>query len=211
MERERMPKIQTPSARARRWLVAGALCALLIPSTACIGIQRNEAREFIPFPPPTLAGAEMSSLEFDVEVTETGFPASEALRDSTRGRVMMLYDRYLRDTNRVTIGGENANQVRITVLDEGGSTFAKTMEVISGFTLCLFPSWMTHHYTTQVDLTDASGRSIASRTYEHKLVSFVQTLTIFAMPWSGRTLRYDQMWEDVMKDAAVWTVESLNR
>ena len=74
-------------------------------------------------------------------------------------------------------------------------------------TVYLVPSWTTHRYTTTVQLFDPTGRKLGTRRYEHQLRLVQQLFLVFGMPFSGLQRSYDEMWNEVMRDAAVWTVE----
>ena len=45
----------------------------------------------------------------------------------------------------------------------------------------------------------------------HQITYLIQQLFMaFGMPFAGLQSRYDRMWEEVMRDASVWTVETLS-
>ena len=101
--------------------------------------------------------------------------------------------------------------MRIHVVDQGSPGTTLIPAILTGLTLYVIPSWSTQNYTTSVELQDDAGNPIASKTYEHRLRMVQQLFLAFGMPFAGVERRYDQMWDAVLKDAAVWTVETLAR
>ncbi len=205
------PRSTTSRSRRARWALWLPMWAVLLQPIGCIGVQSNDARQFTPFPPATIAGSEKVDVGVQVVVEVSGTPASAGVRANTQGKVQGLYMRYLRETNRASVTGRADYEARVRVKDQGGSFGARMAAVLTGLTLYVIPSWLTHEYTTTIELHDlATGRSVAAKTYKHELTFVQQLFTVFAMPFSGIEKRYDEMWEAVMKDAAVWTVESLS-
>jgi len=136
--------------------------------------------------------------------TPGGVESGEAIVDP-------VDERSSSETNRVSIGSEVAYQATVSVVDQGGSSGALVAAFLTGLTLYVIPSWVTHEYTTTINLRDVAGNEIASKTYQHELMMIQQLFMIFGMPFADVETRRDQMWEAVMKDAAVWTVETLSR
>jgi hypothetical protein len=184
-------------------------------------VQSNDARRFDDFPPRALGGASAGSAanggspsRYDVTVAvfpqPRGAAAASSLRGSTVGVVRNAYAHWLERTGRARLRDEAPYRVQILVDDRGGGGFSVFAGFVTVLTLYAIPSWATHDYRTTVRIVDAQGRVLGKKTWQHSLSVVQHLLMGFAMPFAGIQSSYDRMWNAVMRDAAVWTVETLS-
>lgn len=184
--------------------------ALVLSSAGCIGTQSNDTRTFDRFPPESITGEERFALQLQVSADAAGVAADNQLRANLSEDVRSAYVFHLNQTKRFRSAGEEpAYTASVQVFDQGGDNASLAGAFITIVTLYLIPSWTTHHYTTTVELTDPSGRKLGSKRYEHRLRLVQQLFLVFGMPFSSLQRSYDEMWNEVMRDAAVWTVEAI--
>ena len=200
--------MSSPSVRVALHL---ALALLLVASSGCIGVQSNPARQFTSFPPTEITGgAKRYGVHVKVDASSTGVAAANSVRSNLTGDVLEAYIEHLNATGRFETPGPGAYTAKVMVIDEGSNFGALAAAFLTGLTLYVIPSWSTHSYTTTVKLTDPSGREFATKTYKHQLTLVQQLFLVFGMPFAGLDRRYDEMWDAVMADAAVWTIEKLD-
>jgi hypothetical protein len=196
--------------RPLRGLV-GLLALLLVHSLGCIGLQSNDARSFPRFPPEAIAGSERFELAVSVGANAVGVSADRAVRASLLDDVRSAYNFHLNQTGRIQGSGPNPPYVAsVQVFDQGGDSGTVLAALVTGLTLYVIPSWSTHHYTTTVRLTDGAGNELGTQVYAHRLRLVQQLFLVFGMPFASLQDAYDRMWSEVMQDAAVWTVETLD-
>ena len=186
------------------------VCAVACLSFGCIGVQSNPARSFESFPPPQVGGVDAYAINVNVNTRVSGTTATTSVRANLANDVLNAYTTHLAKTGRTQASGPNPYSVQVDVVDEGGGGGSMVAAVITGFTLYVIPSWMTHDYTTTLALKDASGNQFATKTYTHTLTYIQQLFLVFGMPFSGIDSEYRAMWDEVMADAAVWTVEAID-
>lgn len=187
-----------------------ALCALLaVPGLGCIGIQSNDARVFDAYPPADIAGSTQYGIDVVIAVQSEGASAGSTLRGGTGGNVRNAYAYHLERTGRVRIDPAGPYQVQILVQDQGPSSGAVFAGFVTVFTLYVVPSWASHDYRTALRILDADGRVLGETRYTHRLTVVQQLLLALGMPFAGIQEGYDRMWNAVMRDAAVWTIETL--
>jgi hypothetical protein len=187
-----------------------ALTLLLVQGVGCIGVQSNPSREFTSFPPAEIAGEETYDVRVNVNTNVSGVASANSVRANLSGDVLNAYVTRLNQTGRIEAPGQNPYVANMMVIDEGSGGGALVASVLTGLTLYVIPSWSTHSYTTSLKLTDPAGNEFATKTYQHQLTLVQQLFMVFGMPFSGLQRRYDEMWGEVMADAAVWTVEKLD-
>lgn len=198
------------SSRSVRVAPHLALALLVLQGAGCIGVQSNPARQFASFPPAEVAGEGRYGIRVTVDSSATGVAAANSVRSNLRGDVLEAYTTHLNQTGRVEAPGPNAYQAQVMVVDEGSGGGALVAAFLTGLTLYVIPSWSSHSYTTTVKLTDPAGNEFATKTYKHQLTLVQQLFLLFGMPFASLDRRYDEMWSEVMADAAVWTVEKID-
>lgn len=185
---------------------------LLLSSSGCIGTQSNDAREFGRFPPESIAGEERFALDIQVAANAAGLAADNQLRANLSEDVRSAYVFHLNQTKRFRSANDTPPYTaNVEVFDQGGDSSSLAGAFFTGLTLYLIPSWTTHHYTTTVTLSDPSGARVGRKRYEHQLRLVQQLFLVFGMPFAGLQRSYDEMWNEVMRDAAVWTVETIEQ
>ena len=211
---------QIGSLRAKT-SAAALLVALCCSSLGCIGVQTNDARSFGSFPPRHLvSGAPKQSGEpgekrerYDLSVVvyaqPQGAAAASSLRGGTVGVVRNAYGHWLERTRRARLHDDARYHAQILVSDRGGGAFSVFAGFLTVFSLYAIPSWTSHDYRTTIRIVDAEGQVLGKKTYEHRLSVVQHLLMAFGMPFAGIQSGYDRMWNAVLRDAAVWSVETL--
>ena len=195
----------------RRAALSTILCLLLAaPQLACIGVQSNDARSFQTFPPAAIAGETRFGIAVTAYVQPRGAAAASSLRGGTTGVVRNAYAHYLERTGRAKVNETGPFRVQIVVEDRGAGPGAVFAGFLTVFTLYVVPSWASHDYRTTVSVVDAAGRLVGQTQYRHRLTVVQQLFLAAAMPFAGIQSSYDAMWNEVMRDAAAWTIEVLD-
>jgi hypothetical protein len=180
----------------------------------CIGVQRNVARDFDPFPPKAIRAELPTDVALTVTFTASGVPAREGLRISQNVELRNSAAQMMNDTGAIRVAtnaAEASYRLAIKVHDQGGGAGAIVGAVISGLTLTVLPCWVTHEYTTSVELTGPQGRVVATRKDVHSLTYISELFLVFGMPFSGVGKTHAEMWTEVLQDVSVWTAEQVAR
>ena len=194
--------------------VRACLCVVLaaLLCTGCIGIQLSPSPGAERLAEPAPDERPSTPLRLAVDVRVRGIPAAEDLRSNLHNDVANVYGTYLQRTGRVTSPEADgaAYQVRIRVLDEGGGPGVRWAIALSVMTAFVIPHWIQHDYTTALSITDPSGAEFATKTYRHTLIQVGQLFLVFGMPFASTESAYREMWQEVLADAASWTVERID-
>jgi hypothetical protein len=193
-----------------RFVAVLALSLTILQLAGCIGVSTFEGRTFDSFPPANLPESGAKAIAVNVIFSATGVPATKGIRTNVQQRVTAKAQGYLQKTGRAgMIGGAGGYTLTIQVRDDGGSGASLLTAFLTGLTLYVIPSWVTHNYTTDVSLTDTSGKMIGSRSFSHMFRMYQQLFLVFGMPVASPDGVADRIWDDVMQDVAVWTVETI--
>lgn len=185
------------------------LVSFVLPLSACIGIQGNDAREFESFPPRMPDGPKFN-VAVSATVVASRSAATEEMRTGTASKVETWAKQELYETGRMAYGASGGYNLNFYVIDQGCGFGSILMSMVSGLTLTVLPASCTHEYTTQVTLTDASGETIGETTHKHHLQWVTELFLVFGMPFAGSEAVFERMWEQVLRDVAVWTVEQVS-
>ncbi len=176
----------------------------------CVGAQSNDARRFDSFPPETLSGESRYGISIAAYVQVQGAEAASSLRGGTTSNARNAYAYWLERTRRARVDEAGPYRAQILVEDRGsgsGAVFAGFVTVLS---LYVIPSWASHDYRTTVRVLDEAGQVVGQTYFRHRLTVVQQLFMALAMPFTSIQSSYDKMWNAVMRDAAAWTVESLD-
>ncbi len=172
--------------------------------SGCMTFQSNDARKYSSFPPPLniQAPKESKTIHISTRYQVIG-------RHGSAYNIEGWMEDKLNETGVFIVHPDDKiadYSLHIRVRNHTGVNIGPA--IIAGVTLFIFPAKDTNSYTTDFKLIDKKGNLIANKRFKHELVSWYQLLLILGTPFATHKGASEDMWDEILKDAAVWVTEN---
>jgi hypothetical protein len=183
------------------WCVALA-CII----SGCMTFQSNDARRFSTFPPPTIAPLDqMITLNLDTTYQLVGRSTSEGWRQSAADNINGWLEDIFEDTGVFIIQTDAGTaDFRLVIRVRNDPKSSRLGRAVAAITLLILPAKATNSFSTDMELLDSQGNEVGQKRYRHRLTKWYQALLLFGTPFATRAAVKQQMWHEVLQDAAVW-------